>query len=197
MPLKMPVVHLLSGGLDSTVLLYDLVGRDYLVHGLLFNYGQKHIRELQWARYHCKRLDVAFSVMDIPQLCGSTLTDGAGGVVVPARNSIFLTLAANVAVAAGAETITFGSNASDAEMFPDCRARFIEQFNAMLAACELEVRVWAPYLDKPKSWIAALGQELGVRLAETYSCYLGGEQPCGKCPACRKNIEIEKILSKK
>lgn len=190
MSIKIPVVHLMSGGLDSTVLLYDLKGRDYLVHALLFNYGQKHIRELMWAKHHCERLNVEWNCMEIPQLLGSKLTDGSGSYVVPSRNAVFLSLAANVAVLAKAETVTYAVNKDDEAMFPDCRARFIEQFNAMLSACEIPVRVWAPYLDKPKSWIAALGQEIGVNMVETWSCYEGGKIACGKCPACLKRKEI-------
>jgi len=180
------IMHLLSGGLDSTVMLYDLVGQGHKVHCVLLDYRQRHVQELTWARLHCKRLGVLFTTIEVPQLRGSELTDGSGGVVVPCRNAVFISLAVNLAVAAESDTVTFGANKDDSARFPDCRLAFVQTFNTMLLTAELPVEVCAPYLDKPKSWIASLGQEIGVRLDETWSCYAGGVRPCGKCLACKK-----------
>lgn len=186
------VVHLMSGGLDSTVLLYDLQQQGHKIHCVLFDYKQRHVQELNWARSHCDRLGILYTTLELPQLHGSELTDGKGGVVVPFRNGIFLGLAVNVAVAAGADAITLAANSSDEAQFPDCRMAFVQVFNNLLMMAEIHIEVCAPYIDKPKSWIARKGSDLGVTLSETWSCYRGGIQPCGECLACQKREEALK-----
>src|SRR5262245_53986000 len=89
------IVHLLSGGLDSTVLLYDLVHQGHKIHCLLFHYEQQHFKELDFAKKHCGNLQAPFTVLIMPQLLGSELTDGSGGVVVPNRNASLLSVAVN------------------------------------------------------------------------------------------------------
>ncbi len=184
-----PVVLLLSGGLDSVVLLYDLVEQGRVVHCVPFDYGQRHVQELNWAKHHCHRLGVLFTVISLPQLKGSELTDGTGGVIVPNRNAIFLSHAVNVAVVAGAETVYFAANKDDEAVFPDCRMAFVQTFNNMLRTANIAVEVCAPYFDKSKAWIAAKGRDLGVSFSETWSCYRGGLKPCGECAACKKREE--------
>jgi len=188
------IVHLMSGGLDSTVLLYDLHGQGHRVHCVLFNYKQRHAQELLWARHHCERLTVQYTTMDLPELRGSEITDGQGGVVVPNRNMVFLALAVNVAVVARADTITVAANKDDEEVFPDCRATFVARLNEAVRAAGYDIEVCGPYLDRTKAWIVAHGQELGVRLDETWSCYRGGLRPCGKCLACVKRREALEAL---
>ncbi len=183
---KTKIVHLLSGGMDSTVLLYDLHGEGEHVHCVLFDYGQKHKQELEFAKLHCQRLGVLFTTIMLPQLKGSTLTDGSGGVIVPNRNAIMLSLAVNLAVCAKAELVTFAANKDDEETFPDCRNDFVTAFNAMLKSAEITVQVCVPYIDKPKWWIARKGSDMGVVMSQTWSCYRGGDVPCGECEACKK-----------
>lgn len=180
------IVHLLSGGIDSVVMLYDLHQQGCIIHCALFDYKQRHVQELQWAKHHCHRLNLMFTCIEVPQLRGSVLTDGSGGVIVPNRNAIFLSLAVNLAMDARAEAITFAANKDDEAMFPDCRMAFVQAFNSMLTNAEVPVEVCAPYINKSKAWIVGLGQELGVQFNETWSCYKGGVQPCGKCEACKK-----------
>lgn len=183
------IIHLLSGGLDSTVLLYDLHAQGHIVHCLLFDYKQRHIQELAFAKGHCRHLGLMFTTMDVPQLQGSELTDGRGGVVVPNRNAVFLSLAVNLAVAAKAECVTYACNKDDEAIFPDCRMAFVQTFNNMLTTAEIPIEVCAPYINKAKWEIADLGKQLGVNMADTWSCYRGGIKPCGECPACRKRQE--------
>jgi 7-cyano-7-deazaguanine synthase len=190
--IKTPIVHLLSGGMDSTVLLYDLHGEGELVHCVLFDYGQKHKQELEFAKLHCRRLGVLFTTVILPQFKGSQLTDGAGGNVVPNRNAILLSHAVNLAVCAGARLVTFAANSGDAENFPDCRPDFVAALNNTLKAAEINVQICVPYIDKSKAWIARLGSDIGVKLNETWSCYRGGKEPCGECEACKKRIEATK-----
>lgn len=183
------IIHLLSGGMDSVVMLYDLVAQGHKVHCILFDYHQRHVQELQFARYHCHRLGVMFTVMEMPQFKGSELTDGTGGVVVPNRNAILLSMAVNVAIVANANTITYACNSDDEEVFADCRLGFVHSFNNLLRNTGFGIEVCAPFIDKRKWEIADLGRQLGVDMDQTWSCYRGGEKPCGECPACKKREE--------
>jgi len=186
------IIHLLSGGLDSTVMLYDLQEQGCKIHCVLFDYKQRHAQELNWARHHCNRLGILFTTIDIPELRGSELTDGMGGVVVPNRNAVLLSLAVNVAVASNAELVTYGCNKDDAKMFPDCRSEFVKAYNEMLKAAEIDVQICVPYIEKSKWEIADIGRQLDVKFEETWSCYRGGIQPCGECVACVKRAEALK-----
>lgn len=179
--------------MDSVVLLYDLVDQGHRVHCLLFDYGQRHVKELDFAVWHSKLNGTKHTMIKLPQLRGSDLTDGSGGVVVPNRNAIFLSVAVNLAVAAKADTITFAANADDESVFPDCRKAFVDAMNASVKAAGYSVEICAPYLDWPKWKIGAKAQEMRVPLSETWSCYRSGETPCGECPACQKR---EAALSK-
>jgi len=176
------IIHLLSGGLDSVTMLYDLHGQGHKVHCLLCDYQQKHVQELQFAKLHCHRLKLMFTTMTLPAFGG--LTDESW--IVPNRNAIMLSLAVNLAVRAGANTVTIGCNSDDADAFPDCRPDFIGAFKKMIGEAGLSVEVCAPYLFRPKSWIANLAREIGVPTNEIWTCYRGGLEPCGTCPACVK-----------
>ena len=177
------IIHLLSGGLDSVTMLYDLHAQGHSVHCLMFDYKQKHVQELTFAKGHCHRLGVLFTTIELPALGG--LTEGSSWIV-PNRNAILLSLAVNLAVKAGADTVTIGCNNEDEAGFPDCRQAFIQMFNNMLTTAEVRVEVCAPYLTWPKWKIAGLSRDLGVPLNEIWTCYKGGAEPCGECPACLK-----------
>lgn len=176
------IIHLLSGGLDSVTLLYDLHTKGHSVHCLLVDYKQKHIKELTFAKGHCRRLGVMFTTIELPELGG--LTDE--NWIVPNRNAILLSLAVNLAVKAKADTVTIGCNKEDEVAFPDCRQAFIQMFNTMLCTAEVQVEVCAPFLDWPKCKIAGLANELGVPKHEIWTCYRGGDKPCMECLACWK-----------
>lgn len=178
------IIHLLSGGLDSTVLLYGLVSDGHQIHCALFNYGQKHKKELEFAHLHCHRLNIEFTQFLVGPVQGSELTDGKGTVVVPNRNAILLSLAINLAVSKGFDEVSYACNKDDQEMFPDCRPEFIRAINATTKAAGYDVKVIAPYIHFSKWKIGGLGQFLGVPVNETWSCYRGGIEPCGVCTAC-------------
>jgi len=177
---------LVSGGLDSVTGLYDFHTQGHKITVLGIDYGQRHVQELECARYHCHRLGVIFTRLTISPLKGSTLTDGSGGVVVPNRNSVFLSHAVNIAVASGSDTVMYFPNSNDEITFPDCRMAFVQTFNNMLRTSEINVEVCAPYINKTKWWIAGLSRNLGVDVSQTWSCYRGGKEPCGECDACKK-----------
>ena len=176
-------IILLSGGLDSVCLLYDLKQQGHSVHCVLVNYQQRHVQELTFAKDHCHRLGVLYTTIDLPPLGG--LTDDTHWVV-PNRNAILLSLAVNLAVQAGASSVTIGCNSDDASGFVDCRREFLDAMNAVVRAAGYEVEICAPYLDKSKAWIGARARELGVPTDQIWTCYRGGAKPCGVCPACRK-----------
>lgn len=179
------VILLLSGGVDSVVLLYDLLKQGVKVHALLFDYGQRHVQELTWARHHCHKTGTLFTTIGIPQLKGSSLTDGKGGVVVPFRNGILLSHAVPKAVQAGAEAICYACNQDDEEVFPDCRRPFVQAYNHLLLMSHIPIEVCTPYIDLRKWEIIDKGIKLGVNMTETWSCYKGGNEPCGECLACK------------
>jgi 7-cyano-7-deazaguanine synthase len=170
-------------------LLYDLQAQGYDLHCCLFDYKQRHVQELTWAKHHAHRLRVPFTTIELPQLRGSILTDGSGGVIVPNRNAVLLSLAVNLAVDLGAEQVAFAANSGDEADFPDCRMAFVQSYNIMLVTAGIPVEVVAPYIQKSKAWIANHGRNLGVNFNETWSCYKGGVQPCGECAACKKRDE--------
>lgn len=176
------IVHLLSGGLDSVTLLYDLHNQGHLVHCLLVDYKQRHVQELEFAKLQCRRLGVRFTRIELPRLGGMNDTDW----VVPNRNAILISMAVNTALQMKAETVTIGCNADDAEMFPDCRPEFLSAINAVVRAAGYDVEVCAPYVEWPKWKIGGHARNIGVPVNEVWTCYRGGEKPCGSCPACEK-----------
>ena len=166
------IVHLLSGGLDSVTLLYDLVGRGERVHCVLFDYGQRHVQELVFAKAHCKRLSILYTTITIPQLIGSTLTDGTSeSFVVPFRNPVMVAHAVNLAVGSGADTVTIGCNADDRDDFPDCRWEVFDAINHAIKISGYNVEVAAPYLSLRKWQILDLAKTFGVPNHEVWWCY--------------------------
>lgn len=207
----MRTVVLLSGGMDSATLLYDVVasqGKD-MVLALSANYGQRHRRELESAWRLALKVGVEHVLVDLAGvgklLSGSALTDPSVPVpeghyehesmratVVPMRNAIFLSVAVGLAWARGADTVMTAVHAGDHAIYPDCRPAFVDAFDAMVeqaSAGMADIDVIAPYVRMTKAEIAALGVRLGVPWAETWSCYKGGERHCGRCGTCVERIE--------
>lgn len=180
------IIHLLSGGLDSVTMLYDLHGQGHAVHCLLFDYGQRHKQELTFAKAHTHRLGLLHTTVTLPPLRGSALTESGESWVVPFRNPILLAHAVNVAVEARADTITIGCNADDAAEFPDCRGKMLDAMNHAIKLSGYDVEICAPYIQKRKWEIADLSKTFGVPMSEIWTCYRGGAAPCGECPACKK-----------
>ena len=196
----------LSGGLDSTVCMaLAVAGSGRAPLALTFDYGQRHRVELDRAagvagHYRAEHLVVH---LDTSAWGGSALTDdsidvptgGADGGVpttyVPARNSIFLAVALGVAEARDLDAAWIGVNAVDYSGYPDCRPEFIEAFRRVAATGQRRgvegdpIAIRAPLIDRTKEEIVRIGTELGAPLHLTWSCYLGGERPCGGCDACR------------
>lgn len=180
-PAKSPLL-LYSGGLDSTVLLYEM--RPAVA--VFCYYGQRHAVEIFKAQDHCKALGIPLVELRPGKLQGSTLTYGReGNFIVPVRNLVLLSVAANYAVAHGHDQITIGANATDRDLFPDCRAGFLEYVRHAIMASGYEMRVEAPLLNLTKQEIAEKAKILGITRDSVWWCYEGGDEPCGECQACK------------
>jgi 7-cyano-7-deazaguanine synthase len=198
-------VVLLSGGLDSATTLYHAKAKGYAAHALIFDYGQRHRKEIAAAQRIAKSARVPFHVVKISMPWkGSALLDHgikvpSKGVkknsipvtYVPARNIIFVSFAASFAEATGARVIFIGANAVDYSGYPDCRPSFFKAFQAALdkglkAGVEHKgISIMTPLIDLSKADIVRLGQKLGVPFQLTWSCYNGSRKPCRVCDSCR------------
>lgn len=190
---------LLSGGVDSTVLLYYVMKTlEYSrVEAILFDYGQSHKIELEYAQRLVDDLIIPHKVIkvDLAQFGGSSLTvdDKDLSVIVPARNSIFLSLATAYAETRNLQDVFIGSNRADFKDFSDCREEFIRLMGQALSVGNNIRGVYAPFVNKSKADIVKLGFEIGAPFDLTWSCYCPTDEnkPCGKCSAC---IERNKVL---
>lgn len=186
----MKLVVLLSGGIDSAVLLVSrlLAGDECLA--VSFDYGQAHRRELAAAERIAEHYGVDHTVITLPPgiLRGAAVIEG--DAVVPARNLLMLSIAAAIGENWGAGGVVFGANKDDINGFPDCRAEFITAMDeAVRRGCTNCVSVDAPLHDFTKTEVVALGRRLAVPLDLTWSCYRGLANPCGECGACQLREE--------
>jgi 7-cyano-7-deazaguanine synthase len=206
--LKVKTIVICSGGLDSVTLAHK-VSRENILAGLVsFNYGQRHARELDFAKACADRLGVPHQLVDVSQfgalLCGSALTDDIAVpdghyaeetmkiTVVPNRNAIMLAMAYGIAVARNADAVAAAFHGGDHYIYPDCRPGFVTAFAAMQShALEgmADIRLVTPFLEMRKADIVAEGANLGVPFAQTWSCYKGGDLHCGRCGTCVERRE--------
>ena len=198
-----------SGGLDSMTLAYKVAREETLAGLVSFDYGQRHKKELEFAKQCAAHFDVPHDVLDIAnvgaQLSGSALTSDDVDVpdghyaeesmkitIVPNRNAIMLTMAYGLAAARGLDAVATAVHGGDHFIYPDCRPEFIESFAAMQNhALEgfADVDLYTPFLTKTKADIAADGARLGVPFEKTWSCYKGGDLHCGRCGTCVERRE--------
>lgn len=200
------VVVIYSGGMDSFTVLHKALSQGHQVSALSFNYGQRHVKELDVAERVCKRLNIPHKVVDITSinalLAGSSLTDDIDipeghyqeasmkSTVVPNRNMILLSLAIGYAVSEGAHAVYYGAHSGDHAIYPDCRPEFVRQMNVVSQLANYEpVEVIAPYLDVDKNAILADGLAMGLDYSNTWTCYNGREKACGQCGACIERLE--------
>lgn len=207
-------VVLLSGGMDSSILLHHVVynmGRRP-VHALSFNYGQRHSKELDCARFQAEAtgaaqhrvIDIAFmgellknastlmasgpAVPDLDELAEENLDQPP--TYVPNRNMMLLSMAASYAEANGVRDVFYGAQALDEYGYWDCTEAFIERINHTLALNRREpVVIHAPFVHMKKAESLRIGLQLGVDLSQTWSCYRGGELACGTCPTCVERLK--------
>lgn len=204
------IVVIFSGGMDSTTLLYKMHKEENEIYALSFNYGQKHSKELEFAKKTCEKLNINHKIVDITSinqlLQGSSLTSDIEvpeghyeeeimkSTVVPNRNMIFLSLAIGYAVSIGSNKVYYAAHSGDHAIYPDCRPEFVEKMNFVSKIANYEpVTIETPFLNIDKGDIAIIGKELGVDFSETWTCYKGKDEPCGKCGAC---VERKEALEK-
>ena len=200
-------VVLLSGGLDSATTAAIAISEGYRVIALSFRYGQRHEKELAAAKKVAQALGIEehyISNIDLSQWGGSSLTDESmtipqDGVepdvipstYVPGRNTVFIAIALSLAEAKSAEAIYLGINAVDYSGYPDCRPEYLaayQQLANLSSKAGIEghaPKLIAPLVEDSKVDIVRRALELNVPIADTWSCYQGGETPCGLCDSCR------------
>ncbi len=198
-------VILLSGGLDSTTAAALARASNFDLYALSFDYGQLHRRELEAAKRVAEWLGVRrhqIVSINLGDWSSSSLTgqgeiptapaDGIPSTWVPARNHIFLAVASGFAEVVRASAIYIGVSEVDYSGYPDCRGAFIDAYQraADLASKQfvetgLSIPVITPFLHVTKAGVVRLGLSLGVDYGLTWSCYRGGDAPCGVCESCR------------
>ena len=208
----MKALVLSSGGVDSTTCLAIAVekyGSDNVVT-LSVSYGQKHAKEMEAARkvaefYHVEHLEIdlakifeysdcsllVHSKEDIPKESYAEQLEKTNGTpvstYVPFRNGLFLSTAASIALSKGCGIIYYGAHSDDAagNAYPDCSSEFHNAIStAIYVGSGNQLKLRAPFVNLSKSEVVKLGLELGVPYNLTWSCYEGGEKPCGKCGTC-------------
>jgi 7-cyano-7-deazaguanine synthase len=203
-------VVLLSGGLDSTTTLAQAIEDGCEVTAISFRYGQRHTRELVSAENVCKHYGVNHAVIDLnlssfrsaltrPDIDVPEDREEIGGDIpityVPARNIIFLSIAAGLCESIDADRIYIGANSVDYSGYPDCRKEFFDAFEETLlkgtkAGVEGHpIRIMTPILNDSKADIVRRGKRLGAPLNLSWSCYNGGEKACGRCDSCRLRLK--------
>ncbi len=204
-------VVLLSGGLDSTTTLAQALADGCEVTALSFRYGQRHTKELVSAEDVCKHYGVDHIVIDLNlSSFRSALTrkdidvpmDRKGDLdaeipvtYVPARNIVFLSIAAGLCESVDADRIYIGANSLDYSGYPDCRPEFFTAYEAMLVQGTKtgveghQIKIMTPILQCSKADIVRLGKKLKAPLEMTWSCYNGGEKACGHCDSCRLRLK--------
>ena|SRR3989338_698064 len=202
-------VVLLSGGLDSATTLYYARAQGCRCFCLVFDYGQRHKKEIESAKRIAQRANCKWQVVKIilpwkgsslldrrisvprPALPAGRQVSRIPSTYVPGRNIIFLSFALSYAEAIKAEAVYIGANAIDYSGYPDCRPEF---YQAFIQAARLgtkagvegrPIKILTPLLTKTKARIIKLGMSLAVPYELTWSCYKGSRLPCQKCDSCR------------
>ncbi len=211
-------ISVFSGGLDCTVAtcVYD---NDYEIHAITFNYGQKAFaQELKASRKICEKMGWTHEVIDLPWLSdisnSSLNTDDdipevsendlddldkssetASNVWVPARNTVFTSIALSYAESIGAEIIIVGWNNEEGLTFPDNSQEFLNEFNELIKVGSPDkIRIEAPAINLNKEELVELGVKVGAPMKLSYSCYKGEDEPCGVCESCvRRNRAFKKV----
>jgi 7-cyano-7-deazaguanine synthase len=203
-------VAIVGGGMDSVTLAYLLDSEEYELHILSVDYGQRHKKEISYARRCAEQLGATFDIANMSQvgrlLSGSALADDVevphghyaaenmAVTVVPNRNAIMLSIAYGLAVAEEAALVACAVHAGDHYVYPDCRPDFINAFDQMQKKAVEgfgmpNLCLYAPFIYKTKAEVVEIGGGLSVPYEESWSCYEGGEVHCGLCGTCNERNE--------
>jgi 7-cyano-7-deazaguanine synthase len=200
----------LSGGMDSTALLYSLKATGARVEAVSFDYGQRHKMELACATFICQHAGIEHRIIDItsvgkaiagvsallpgnndiPVPHGHYAADNMAITVVPNRNAIMTNIAAGIAWAHDLNTVAIGIHKGDWAQYPDCTPEFVVAMNTLLGvATENRVQLVAPFVNITKAEIVAVGEKVNTPWALTQTCYEGTRIACGRCGTCVERIE--------
>lgn len=192
----------LSGGVDSTTLLYEY--REEVACAVGFDYGSKHnAQELAAAKAICRELEIPYLIIPLAFIgeyfrsdlllsggemqLGDYSEENMSSTVVPFRNGIMLSVLAGLAESRDLQQVLIANHFGDHAIYPDCRESFVTPMGeAITAGTSNGVKLVAPYTTLTKAEIVARGTRLGVPYGKTYSCYQGGERHCGRCGTCRE-----------
>ena len=203
-------VCLLSGGIDSAVSSYIAKKNNFEIYALSFSYGQKHDKELRSSKKIAKSLKAKKHIifpLDLSVFKGSSLYQNSNEVIqenldlsdigknipstyVPARNTVFLSIALSLAESLDADSIFIGVTTTDYSGYPDCRSEYIKAYQIMADLATKKgvegnsITIETPLINLTKSDIIKKGIELKVPLKYTWSCYQGKDKACGKCDSC-------------
>lgn len=198
-------VIVVSGGMDSTTMLYEY--RSEIALAITFDYGStQNAREREFAILHCRRLGIEHLIIPLdfmhryfksallqgPEAIpdGHYADDNMRATVVPFRNGIMLAIACGIAESRGLRRVMIANHSGDHTIYPDCRPEFVDAMSSAMSAGTYEgVTVWAPYTGISKADIARRGAAMGLDYSLTYSCYKGGERHCGTCGTCVERRE--------
>jgi 7-cyano-7-deazaguanine synthase len=193
--------------MDSATLLFHLADAGHEIKAISFDYGQRHVRELDAAAELSRLKGVEHVVADLrainPLLGENSLSGRSVEVpeghyeeetmkltVVPNRNMIMLSLAIAWSIRLEFDAVAYAAHSGDHAIYPDCRPEFADAMQRAAELCDWRpIQLWRPFVDMDKGDIAQRGHELGVPFDLTWTCYKGGELHCGKCGACRERIE--------
>lgn len=199
-------VVIYSGGMDSFTILNKAKAEGFDLYAITFDYGQKHTKEIEFAKQVCLELGIEHKIIDITAinqlLQSSSLTSdieipeghyeaaNMKSTVVPNRNMILLSLAIGYAVDIGAEKVFYGAHAGDHSIYPDCRPEFVHAMNDVAKIANYEpIDIVTPYLNSHKAEILTDGLNMGLDYGKSWTCYNGREKACGKCGSCVERLE--------
>ncbi|MBO6187295.1 MAG: 7-cyano-7-deazaguanine synthase QueC [Prevotella sp.] len=196
---------ILSGGVDSTTLLYD--EQERIALAVSFDYGSKHNAcEIPFAQWHCQQLGIPHVIIPLDFMAryfrSSLLTGGEEipeghyddenmrSTVVPFRNGIMLSIAVGMAESNGLQYVMMANHGGDHTIYPDCTPQFVQAFDAAAkAGTFVNIGLRSPYTNLTKADIARRGKALGIDYSKTWSCYKGGNKHCGRCGTCVERRE--------
>jgi 7-cyano-7-deazaguanine synthase len=202
----MNAVVLFSGGLDSTVLLHEVLHRGFKPLALTFKYNQRHLKEVDLAIDTCYKLEVPQEIVDIT-IVGSILNSALTGKVevptteeagnddqpstyVPFRNTILLSIAFGIAESNNIKGVYYGSQQRDDAGYWDCTDEYVKQLQAVVELNrKIQIQIRRPFRKMTKAQVVKLGSNLEVDFSNTYSCYRGEEEHCWNCSTCDERRE--------
>ena len=194
------VLVVYSGGLDSYTLLNKAMKNFDRIEAITFNYGQKHNKEIEYAKSNCAELNIKHEVVNLDLeniLAGSALVgdidipegnydkEKMKQTIVPNRNMIMISVAASLVIKNDIEYLWYAAHSGDHEIYPDCRPEFIDKMAAVLEICDYhKIKFEAPFQNFSKSEIVKTGLAMGLDYSKAWTCYEGKDFPCKKCSAC-------------